>query len=149
MIKERRLNNVRKAKNFRLVIADVDTITFQTVTGLGLEYDTAEHFSEGRVVHTASNERAMDVTLSGVIEASANAARKMYEWAKSVATSLPSEYKRDVVLQELSAVNGDVLGEWTLLGAFPLSYAMSDYDQASADNLSETVVLKVDEATYA
>lgn len=142
---KRKLIDVQKAKFFRLVIDGIDTLTIQSVSGIGIEYETAEHSSQGFIVTTAGNKKAKDVTLKGVVAIGSQAKRDFYEWVALVGTGLPSEYKKDIVLQEISQLEGDVTREFLLEGAFPFDYQLSEYSLTTGDNTMEDFQLKVDE----
>jgi phage tail-like protein len=145
MSKNRILLDVQKAKFFKLLIDGVETLSVQSVSGLGFEFANSEHFSEGKIVNTASTKRATDVTFTKVVGLSGTASRSLYDWTELVENETPSSYKKDVVLQEFATVTGGLTRTWSLSGCYPLSNSIADYDQASEDNLIETFVLKVDD----
>lgn len=141
--------NPRKVFNFRVEIQGIDQFEVQKATPPEIEVETTEHGDTNHSVKTAGRVKVGDLTLEK-LKPLPNSDLWAWNWlqtAQNMTTGggqLPLQYKRTVILKELSSDGQTTVNRWICEGCFVKKVSQGDFDRNSSDNILETVVLSVD-----
>ena len=141
-----------KLKNrFIMQIGGINAYLIKTANRPQIDFDEVilEHMNVTRYVKGKGRWQPLEITLYDPVVPSA--AQQVMEWIRLSHESITGRdgysdfYKKDVSFQVLGPV-GDVVEEWELRGAFPLSANFGDLAFDSSDPVEITCTLQYDYA---
>jgi phage tail-like protein len=142
-------NSPSKTFQFRIEIDGLDQFEVQEANIPDLEVDVVEHGGANTMIKTAGMVKVGDTTLKKLrkMEAADNWA---WDWISQVQNqdlgggALPTQYKKTVVINQLSADGVTTIASWVLQGVFPKKVSFEAFTRTESANQLESVVLSVD-----
>lgn len=134
----------RKVFNFAIEIDGIDQILIQDVKKPENEIGAVAHgVEDGFDEKTAGGTTVSDAELQKIKPADTGDSWA-WDWLTTAQTSLPSNYKKDVVFKEYGP-NNVVLNRWLWEGCWVRKVSESNYKRGNkSENTIETVTVSVD-----
>lgn len=145
-----KIANPSKVSKFAVEIDGLDQFLVQECSIPTPEIAVTEHGDTNHPVKTAGLVSVGDVELKKLRVADGSD-RWAWDWLNQAqdmiggSGSLPSEYKKTIVIKQLAGDGKTTVNSWTCFGAWPSKIALSPFNRQSSDNTIETVTLTIDE----
>lgn len=141
--------NTRKVFNFQIEIDGVNQFEVQKVTVPTPEVEAVEHGDTNHSVKTAGRIKVEDMVFEK-LRPLPTTDTWAWDWLKRAQDfdngggELPENYKKQVVIKEMSTNNTTTVNKWIADGVWPKKISQSDFDRMSSDNIIETITFSVD-----
>lgn len=141
--------NPKKAFNFGIIAAGLNSYAVQQANIPDVEIDQVEHGDTNYKVKTAGLVTYGNVTLTKLRPIGIGD-NWVWPWIQSIQNvytgsgQLPSIYKRDIDIVQYSYDNVTVTDRWELEGAWPQKVNNMNLDRATSENSMESIELSVD-----
>ncbi len=141
--------NARKGFNFKIEINGLDAFECQKVTLPEVEIEGVEHGDTNYKVKTAGQVKVGDIKIEKLkrLPGSDTWAWNWLKQAQNMTTGaggLASDYKRTVIIKEMTPSGLGTLNKWVCDGCFVKKVSQSDFSRMDSENIIQTVELSVD-----
>lgn len=144
-----RVANPRKVFNFMIEVDGIDQFAVQVATPPTVGIEAVEHGDTNHTIKTAGRLTVGDFTVQK-LKPLPSSDVWAWRWLKRAQDfkkgggELPINYKKTIVIRELSTDNSTTANRWILEGCWVKEVSQTDFDRMSSDNVIETVVFSVD-----
>jgi hypothetical protein len=145
-----RVANPRKQFQFNIIIPGLNPFLCQEVKTPDADFDSVEHGDAGFLVKTAGMKKIGKMTIGKICQADATD-RYFKDWQADIMTTdfgggqLPSEYKKPVMVEELSSDGITVINRDVYRGCWPQKINGKDFNRKGSDNTVENIEFEVDQ----
>lgn len=136
--------NPIRAYNFNVEIDGLDQWSIQKVVKPEVGVSVVSHGGGDHDIKTASKKTVGNATFEKLKSLEAPDFFG-FAWIEACVKSLPTAYKRNIVVKELSNDGVTVVNKELWIGCFPVKYKRGDGDRLADANLLETIELSVDD----
>lgn len=120
-----------------------DKVTFKSVSGLDIKYDTIEYKDgTGNVFRMPGQLQAVNLTLNKGVFPGPNA---LYNWISGI--SLNRVEKKDLLISLTDESGSELLVTWSVANAFPSGLTAPSFDATSNDIAVQEITLVADRVT--
>lgn len=144
------ISNPRKEFNFTINFEGLNPWLAQEVTTPEVSLDATAHGDANYEVKTAGMRKVGDMNIKKLCPSDAtdlwvSAWIERCQSAYTQSGELPSEYKRDLMIEELGPDNITVIGRWELVGVWPKRRGDRSLNRLSSNNILEDIDFSVDD----
>lgn len=144
------IQNPRKVFNFTIYVDGLNPWLAQEVTIPEVTLDKTPHGDANSEVKTAGMRKVGDMNIKKLMPSDAtdlwlSAWLEQCQSAYTGSGDLPSNYKRDLIVDQLGPDNITVVGSWEIKGAFPARRGEFALNRMSSDNVIEDIDLSCDD----
>lgn len=142
--------NTRKVFNFVVEVDGLNQFEVQKITLPETEIEATEHGDTNHAVKTAGRVIIGDLVFEK-LRPLPTTDRWAWNWLKLAQNTktgggqLPVNYKKTIVIKEMSTDNITTVNSWILEGVWPKKIGQADFDRMSSDNIIETITFSVDD----
>ena len=137
--------NPARSYRFRVEVDGVDQWAIQKVTLPEESLSVVEHGGGDRNVKTGSKHEIGDAVFEKLVATDGTVEFWGKDWLKLCVKSIPTLYKRNLVVKLLGNDGLTTVKTWILVGCFPNKITRGDLDRMADENFLETLTLSVDD----